>query len=78
MLPCVPVKDTGNGLKITAVPRISYTMSEAAQALGISYKTMHRLIKRGLIRSSSALRTKLIPHFELERFLKSTLVEGIY
>ena len=48
-------------------------MQEAAQVLGVSYMSMHRLIKRGLIRSSSAFRTKVIPHGELERFLKATL-----
>ena len=48
-------------------------MREAAGVLGVSYITMHRLLKRGLIRSSSALRHKLIPHSELVRFLAATL-----
>jgi len=45
-------------------------MAEAAQALGVSYISVHRLLKRGLLRSVPALRTKLIPAGELERFLK--------
>ena len=55
-----------------AVPRLAYSMREAAEALGVSYISMHRLIKRGLIMSSSALRTKLIPAAELQRFLESS------
>ena len=56
-----------------ALPKLAYSMKEAAQVLGVSYITVHRLIKRGLLRSSSALRHKLIPVTEVERFLKSTL-----
>ena len=55
------------------VPRLAYTMGETAQILGISYISCHRLLKRGLLRSSTALRIKLIPHSEIERFLKATL-----
>lgn len=57
----------------SVLPKLAYSMQEAAQVLGVSYMSMHRLIKRGLIRSSSAFRTKVIPHGELERFLKATL-----
>ena len=55
------------------VPKLAYTMHETAQALGVSYITVHRLLKRGILRSSSALRHKVIPLTEIERFLKSTL-----
>jgi hypothetical protein len=55
------------------VPRLAYSMTETADLLGISYISCHRLLKRGLLRSSSALRIKLIPHSEIERFLKTTL-----
>jgi excisionase family DNA binding protein len=56
-----------------ALPKLAYSMREAAQVLGVSYQTVYRLLKRGLIKSSSALRHKLIPVSELERFLKVTL-----
>lgn len=56
-----------------ALPRLAYTMKETAEMLGLSYITVHRLIKRGLLRSSKALRHKLIPATEIEKFLKSTL-----
>ena len=49
---------------------MAYSMQETADVLGISYFTVHRLIKRGLLRSSTALRHKLIPITEIERFLK--------
>jgi excisionase family DNA binding protein len=56
-----------------SLPRLGYSMAEAAIVLGVSYITVHRLLKRGLLKSCSALRTKLIPHTELERFLKESL-----
>ena len=55
------------------LPRLAYTMSETAKMLGVSYITVHRLLKRGLLHSSQALRHKLIPASEIERFLKATL-----
>jgi hypothetical protein len=59
-----------------SLPKLAYSMKEAATVCGVSYMTMHRLIQRGLIKSSSALRTKLIPHVELERFLKDTTAQS--
>ena len=55
------------------IPRLAYSMKETAHILGCNYISVHRLLKRGLLRSSSALRTKLIPRSEIERFLKATL-----
>ncbi|MDB6112654.1 MAG: hypothetical protein JWR69_4404 [Pedosphaera sp.] len=55
------------------LPRLAYTMQETAKILGVSYITIHRLLKRGLLRSSTALRHKLIPTSEIERFLKTSL-----
>ena len=52
------------------LPKLAYSMAEAAHVLGISYISVHRLLKRGLLKSSSALRHKIIPHTEIERFLK--------
>jgi hypothetical protein len=62
-----------NNKKATeGLPRLAYTMHETAAILGVSYITIHRLLKRGLLRSSTALRHKLIPAVEIERFLKTT------
>jgi len=53
--------------------RLSYTMRETAEILGVSYITVHRLIKRGLLKNLKAFRHKIIPATEIERFLKETL-----
>ena len=52
--------------------RLAFTIQETAAMLGISYVTVHRLLKRGLLQSSSVLRRRLIPATEIERFLKAT------
>ena len=52
-----------------AIPKLAFTMRETSQVIGCSYITVHRLLKRGLLRSSDALRTKLISRAEIERFL---------
>ena len=53
--------------------RLAYTMWETAEILGVNYHTVYRLAKRKLLRSSSALRTKLFPKAEIERFLTESL-----
>ncbi len=53
--------------------RLAYTMRETAEILGVSYITVHRLVKRGLLKNSKALRNIIIPVSEIERFLKDTL-----
>lgn len=55
------------------LPRLAYTMEETAEILGVSYITVHRLLKRGLLRSSTALRHKLIPMTEIQRFLRESM-----
>jgi hypothetical protein len=53
--------------------RLAYTMRETAEILGVSYISVHRLIKRGLLKNSKAMRNIIIPASEIERFLKETL-----
>jgi excisionase family DNA binding protein len=53
-------------------PRLAYTVKETAEILGISQPTVYRLLARGLLRSSLALRNKIIARSEIERFLKDT------
>jgi len=67
----LPDQQTDNASQ--TLPRLAYTMEETAEILGVSYITVHRLLKRGLLRSSKALRHKLIPMTEIQRFLKATL-----
>ena len=52
--------------------RLSYTKVEAATLLGISMPTLDRLVKRGLIKPSRALRRPLFSRRQLERFLEET------
>ena len=54
------------------LPRLAYTMRETAVILGVSYITVHRLLKRGKLRASDAIRNKVIPFTEIERFLKES------
>ena len=53
--------------------KLTLTVREAAAQLGISEKSVRRLLQRGKIRCISALRHKLIPILELERFLREEL-----
>lgn len=46
--------------------------NEAAAILGISAVSIDRLVKRGLLRPSMALRSPLFSIREIERFLQET------
>ena len=52
--------------------RLAFSVKETAEILGISEKTVRRLISRGLLRASRALRHLLIAKKEIERFLDET------
>lgn len=56
-----------------AVQKLAYTVEETGQALGLSSITVYRLLTRGLLKSSGALRHKVIPITEIQRFLQETL-----
>jgi len=57
----------------TDLPRKRPTVSvKRALMLGLSQKTIRRLICRGLLRPSRAVRHLLIPRGEIDRFLKET------
>jgi excisionase family DNA binding protein len=49
-----------------------YTVQEAAAALHVNPKTIRRLLDRGVLTASKALRKKLIPRSQIEGFLKAT------
>jgi hypothetical protein len=55
------------------LPRLAFTVYETAEILRIHRNSVYSLLSRGLLKSSSALRCKIIPRAEIERFLKSTL-----
>lgn len=64
-----PLPATGNPLN----GRLALSIQETATALGVSDKTVRRLIHRNLLRASTALRHILIPRTEIDRFLRETL-----
>jgi excisionase family DNA binding protein len=56
-------------------PRLAYSVKETAQLLGICEKSVRRLVARGLLRPSRALRHLLITRKELNRFLEDTTLK---
>jgi excisionase family DNA binding protein len=52
--------------------RLALSVRETAEALGLCEKTVRRLIRRGQLRASTALRHLLIPRSEIIRFLEQT------
>jgi len=55
--------------------RMAFSVQETAILLGVSDKTVRRLISRKLLRPSRALRHHLIPKKEIERFLDETTLK---
>ena len=55
-----------------ATTKLVYNVTETAEILGLSEKSIYRLIERRLLRSAGGLRHKRITHTEIERFLKMT------
>jgi predicted site-specific integrase-resolvase len=54
------------------LPRLSYSLTEAGEILGLSYVSVWRLAKAGKLRITTPLpRKPLVTHAELERFLKA-------
>lgn len=50
--------------------RLSYKISEAATALGVSPASIRRLIARGIIKPVRILRHVLVPASELRKIVK--------
>jgi len=44
-----------NAVTESGLPRLAYSVHETAEALGVSDKTIHRLLQRGLLKSSGAI-----------------------
>jgi DNA-binding transcriptional MerR regulator len=56
----------------TFIKRLGYGRKEAAELLGISPISVDRLVARGLLKPSRALRRPLFTEAELLRFLEDT------
>ena len=70
----VPTERVGmdNHRILFEAPKLALTRVEAADALDVSPATLDRLVKRGLLRPSRALRKPLFSIAEIERFLRET------
>jgi hypothetical protein len=53
-----------------------FSVSDVAIKFGISRKSVYRLLERGLLRSSTALRKKMITRASLENFIAGSLQGG--
>jgi hypothetical protein len=54
------------------LPKLLYTIRETAYILSVSEKSVRRFLERGLLKTSHALRTKLITRESIENFVKMT------
>lgn len=64
---CASTATTGPSLT-----KVGYNRRTAAELLSISVESLDRLVARGLLKPSRALRRPLFSRAELERFLKET------
>jgi len=56
--------------------RIFLSVEEAAQLFGLSKKSVYRLLDRGLLKSSNAVRHKMIPKASVDEFVAKTVQNG--
>ena len=52
------------------------SVGEVSESFGISPKSVYRLLDRGLLKSSSALRHKLILKSSVDEFVAATVKNG--
>lgn len=67
--------NTPSALEVLVPPdpaRLFYTIRETAVVLNMSTKSVRRLIGRGCLTPSKALRKKLIPRRQVEAFEETT------
>jgi hypothetical protein len=57
------------------VPRLAYNLKETAESIGVSEKSVLRLVARRLLNPSRALRHLLFSRKEVERFLEETTIQ---
>jgi len=58
-----------NGL---AQEKLLFPVAKVAEMFSISKKSVHRLLSRGLLASSSALRHKMVTRASIEKFMSPT------
>lgn len=57
--------------------RMFYSVAEVSEMFGISCKSVYRLLDRGLLKSSTALRHKMISWRSVEEFQSTTSNGGV-
>jgi len=57
-------------------PRLFYSVGEVSEMFGISNKSVYRLLDRGLLKSSNALRHKRISKTSIDEFVAKTTSDG--
>jgi predicted DNA-binding protein YlxM (UPF0122 family) len=57
-------------------PRYFYSVGEVADLFGISRKSVYRLLARGILKSSTALRHKMISVRSIQEFSNTTVNNG--
>ena len=67
----VPVVPPYKPAIIDPIPRVSYSVPEAAQALGVSDSTVKRLINSGKLASVKAMGRRVIPVKSINDFLSA-------
>ena len=60
-----------NALREEKLPRLAYSINETALMLGLSEKTIRRLIDRQKLKANKSLRHIRISRTEINRFLES-------
>jgi hypothetical protein len=72
-----PLRDSGQSnqtttkvVQVAAPSRLALKLKEVATCLGVSEKTVRRLVYRGLLRRCQALRHIVIERKEIDRFLQ--------
>lgn len=61
----------------STLPKLVFTMKEAAQMLGVAYLTVHRLCMQGKLRSVAGVRRRLFTRDELDRFIHTTDTQAL-
>jgi len=57
--------------------RLFFSVGEVGGMFNVSTKTVYRLLDRGLLKSSSALRHKRISKASIEEFMTTTATGGV-
>lgn len=72
MLTIEEIKPANNRQSENQPSKLLYTIKDTAHILSVSEKSVRRFLERGLLKTSHALRTKLITRESIENFVKAT------